>query len=39
MSLEKGASIVLEQCLGVKPDEPVLIVTDTEKRLIGKELL
>lgn len=38
MSLESGASVVLEQCLAVKPGEKVLIVTDTRKEGIGRAL-
>lgn len=38
MSLEKGSKVVLSNCLDVKPDESVLIVTDDDKFIIGKAL-
>ncbi len=38
MSLERGAHIVLADCMAVKEKENVLIVTDTAKKRIGEAL-
>lgn len=38
MSLQKGAEVVLKDCMGVKQKEKVLIVTDDEKEEIGRAL-
>ncbi len=38
MSLEKGAKTILEQCLAVKHDENIVIITDDKKYNIGKSL-
>ena len=38
MDIEKGAQVVLRDCLNVKPGERLLIVTDTERREIGDAL-
>ncbi len=38
MSLEEGARTAVKTCMGVKPEEKVVIVTDDESLNIGKEL-
>lgn len=38
VDLERGARIALEDCMGVKEGEKVLVVTDTVKRRIGEAL-
>lgn len=37
-SLDRAVATVLDRCLGVKPDEDVLIVSDPEKRRIAEAL-
>jgi leucyl aminopeptidase (aminopeptidase T) len=37
-ALEKGAEVVLKTCLGAKPGESVLVVTDTSRMDIGEGL-
>jgi leucyl aminopeptidase (aminopeptidase T) len=38
MDIRAGARIVLDQCLGAKRGESLLVVTDTDKRAIGEAL-
>ncbi len=38
MGIEKSAMIAVRDCMGVKPGEKVLIVTDTEREFIGTPL-
>ena len=38
MSLEKAAETVVKTCLNVKPNETLLVITDTEKEKIGRAI-
>lgn len=38
LEIERGARIVLKECMGIKEKEKVLIVTDTVKKRIGEAL-
>jgi leucyl aminopeptidase (aminopeptidase T) len=38
MNIEKGALVVLSDCLAAKAGETLLVVTDTEKRQLGEAL-
>jgi leucyl aminopeptidase (aminopeptidase T) len=36
--MERGAKILIETCAGVRADEHVVIVTDTERELIARTI-
>jgi len=38
MNIDKIVEKILKDCLDVKPNESILVVTDTEKENIGKAI-